>query len=482
MHALIIKADDPHEQAKEQFKQLLAEESVPMRRAFQQYVDSVLESVTDAQIRQWVENKDLQGFLRVAADHIDEMSDVLPETFVRNARAEIANLAQPGKFGVGKLNVEFDTGASSAVDLAESNRLSFLRDFTASQKDTVRSAISDSLSAGEGPAAAARRFRSAIGLTENQYRAVQNYQKLLENTSKGALDRALRDARYDRTIVNAIENDNVLSAKQIEKMVGRYTENMRNYRAMVIARTETMRVLNQAKQEAWAQTAEQLGIKPGRVEKIWITTLDGKERDTHHDMDRQTVVGLDTPFESPSGEELVYPGDPAASAEETVQCRCTVVVRFPPPPRMIGKAFNPDQPRDKDGKWTAVGYHGTASDFDEPEANEPVSVHTGNKDLKGIYFSGDERSAWGYANIAGKRPGAGRKRVITANLEMKNPLNITNSIKRGQKKGLSFGDAKRAAMKELTPEHDGVVFNGNSMNPPEYVVFHHSQIHRIVKA
>src|SRR5438067_180681 len=133
---LLSKAnnDDPHERTKEQFKQFLEEESVPMRRAFNQFVQRMLDDVTDAQIRSWIENKDLQGFLKHAADYVDEMSDVLPKSFVRAANREIADLSQPGKFGTGKLAIKFDPGASNAADFMESNRLRFIKDFTAAQK------------------------------------------------------------------------------------------------------------------------------------------------------------------------------------------------------------------------------------------------------------------------------------------------------------------------------------------------------------
>lgn len=139
---------------------------------------------------------------------------------------------------------------------------------------------------------------------------------------------------------------------------------------------------------------------------------------------------------------------------------------------------NPDQQQDEKGRFTVVGYHGTASEFDKLEARIPKSS-TGEH-MKGIYFSGDERSAHGYARLAAKKSG-GRTRVITAMLSMDNPLDITDEIKKGRKKGLSFGDAKRKALKGLTPEHDGVIFRGNSMNPPEYIVFDHSKVNVLKK-
>jgi len=126
--------------------------------------------------------------------------------------------------------------------------------------------------------------------------------------------------------------------------------------------------------------------------------------------------------------------------------------------------------------WSGVGYHGTASQFDQFKPNEPETPV--GKDMRGIYFSGDRQAAAGYANRASRRPGAGKQSVITASLSMSNPLDITNAIKNGQRRGLSFGDAKRAALKGVTPQHDGVIFRGNSVNPPEYIVFNANQVKR----
>lgn len=130
---------------------------------------------------------------------------------------------------------------------------------------------------------------------------------------------------------------------------------------------------------------------------------------------------------------------------------------------------NADQSRDELGRFTATGYHGTASEFTAFKTNEPTTP--GGKDLKGIYFSGDQRSAGSYARMAKKRGGVGRERVIAAELIMDNPLDITKSIAKYRKKGMSFGVAKRKALGDLKPEHDGVVFKGNTQNPPEYIIF-----------
>lgn len=126
-----------------------------------------------------------------------------------------------------------------------------------------------------------------------------------------------------------------------------------------------------------------------------------------------------------------------------------------------------------------VGYHGTSKTFDEFKPNTPYIKTTGNHDQTGIYFSGDPQSASSYASMDQRRSGGGRQQVIAAEIEMHNPLDITDTIKKLRKKGLTFGDAKREAMKGIGPGHDGVVFRGNSVNPPEYIAFHNSQIKRI---
>jgi hypothetical protein len=126
-----------------------------------------------------------------------------------------------------------------------------------------------------------------------------------------------------------------------------------------------------------------------------------------------------------------------------------------------------------------VGYHGTAQTFDEFKPNTPFIKATGNHDINGVYFSGDPQSAANYAGMDQRRTGGGRQQVIAAEITMHNPLDITKSIAKFRKQGMSFGDAKRAALKAVGPGHDGVVFKGNSVNPPEYIAFHPSQIARI---
>jgi hypothetical protein len=326
---VLVKADDNAKDARQKWFDLLADEGYTVKRSFFRFVNSIQSSMSDNQIMRWIYEKDLKGFIEHIQHFLGEFADELPEVYVRAATNEIKRLSEPGRFGIGKDRVNFDKGNRRAARAMERSRLRLIREINTSQRESIKEAISDSIRRGVGPRAAARQFREAIGLTRNQVRAVNNYQSLLERTSGEALNRALRDARFDRTVERAIDNGDLLSGKQIEKMVQRYALNMRNHRAETIARTETMRTLNEGKQESWKQIAEQLGMNYDDVERTWVATLDDRTRDTHAEMNGQTVTGMETPFESPSGEELLYPGDPFADGAETINCRCTLVVKFP---------------------------------------------------------------------------------------------------------------------------------------------------------
>lgn len=87
-------------------------------------------------------------------------------------------------------------------------------------------------------------------------------------------------------------------------------------RARTIARTE----LHSASQAGAQASAEDLDI-PG-LRKEWLTVADSRVRPDHADADGQTV-DLEDNF-TVGGEELSYPGDPSASPENTINCRCVV--------------------------------------------------------------------------------------------------------------------------------------------------------------
>jgi len=94
--------------------------------------------------------------------------------------------------------------------------------------------------------------------------------------------------------------------------------NTRGY-AERIARTETHTSLERGAFEA----ARSLGV---RITKEWVSREDGNVRPDHAIAQGQ-IQEIDTPFVI-GGESMLYPGDPDASAKQTVNCRCTINYRL----------------------------------------------------------------------------------------------------------------------------------------------------------
>src|SRR3972149_4910754 len=91
------------------------------------------------------------------------------------------------------------------------------------------------------------------------------------------------------------------------------------FRAEAIARTETMRAENFGNEELMRDW--------GVEQKEWLATPDERVREAHWDANGQ-VVGIDEPF-IVDAEELDYPGDPAGSPGNTINCRCTILPVLP---------------------------------------------------------------------------------------------------------------------------------------------------------
>ena len=217
----------------------------------------------------------------------------------------------------------FNPTNERAISLMQDARLNFIQGFSDEQKAITRQILANAFAQGQGVRQTASQLMDSIGLTRTQLAMVDNYRRALERGSVDALTRQLRDRRFDSTVQRAIDGDVGLTSDQIDRMVDRYRQQMVNYRAENIARTESLSILSAARQEAMDQVIEQTGIDRSNVTRIWHATKDNRTRDSHAEMDNQEVA-MDQPFESGLGNELMYPGDPSAPAADRVNCRCSI--------------------------------------------------------------------------------------------------------------------------------------------------------------
>lgn len=114
--------------------------------------------------------------------------------------------------------------------------------------------------------------------------------------------------------------DEGLGVDKIGKRIRETAAPMSALRAHIIARTETHTAANFGAQTA----AELTGLD---MRREWVSASDERTRDTseadHVDANGQ-IVGMKEPF-IVSGERLMFPGDPAGSAANIINCRCSVV-------------------------------------------------------------------------------------------------------------------------------------------------------------
>lgn len=168
-----------------------------------------------------------------------------------------------------------------------------------------------------------RREGGVVGLTVPFERAVSRSRIELQNLDSSYFRRERRDKRFDGTVRKAIESGVPLTADQIAKITGRYSDSLLQLRGENIARTETIASLNRSEWEAVKQAAATGAINEAATQRIWDNAGDKRVRHSHVEMEGQSV-GIDEPFKTPDGALLFYPGDTSldAPANETINCRC----------------------------------------------------------------------------------------------------------------------------------------------------------------
>ena len=99
-------------------------------------------------------------------------------------------------------------------------------------------------------------------------------------------------------------------------------ETLQTWRAWNIARTEVLSAMNYGGEIG----AQQTGFD---YVKIWEAVMDQRVRDSHGDMHRTSVQKFEKfAVRSNSGYDLMeFPGDPSASPENRVNCRCRLTRR-----------------------------------------------------------------------------------------------------------------------------------------------------------
>lgn len=168
-----------------------------------------------------------------------------------------------------------------------------------------------------------RREGGIIGLTRLQERYVARARANLLSGDPVRMAEYLnltrRDKRLDSAVKKAIAKGTKLPPAFVDKAIGRLSDSYLLLRGETIARTETLAAMNQGARQATEQMMTENGVPRETVVKVWRTSIDGRERESHRALNRVSV-GIDALF--PNG--LLYPHDPNGPPAEVINCRCLV--------------------------------------------------------------------------------------------------------------------------------------------------------------
>ncbi len=228
-----------------------------------------------------------------------------------------------------RIDVDFDLFDPAQERHIAEYALRQIVEMSNAQREAIRAAVRDqSVLEGIGPIEVARTIRQAIGLTTYQQSVVASFRTQLDQLDPRALERELRDKRYDRTLRAAIASNTPLDADKINAMVDAYHRRMLALRAQTIARTESIR----AESYGGLSRAQQILDQNPELEvtKRWLATADNRTRDTHRDLNGKEVDGMTTHFITSAGNQIRWPLDDTAAADEVINCRCTLQYIFKP--------------------------------------------------------------------------------------------------------------------------------------------------------
>jgi len=228
-----------------------------------------------------------------------------------------------GKTASGYLSGSLAMTEPLAIAYGEQRAGTLIQGIQAQQLNTVRAAIGTGLSEGVTPQRTGRLLRATTGLSERQGASLVNYErglteKMLTGTTGTVLrgaGRPLADQRY--SLAN-------LNQQKVDNLVERYRERLVNYRAEMIARTETMRAANMgAFAEQRAQASAGL-FDAKTAQRIWQTTPDDRACDECTDLDGQTV-GFEQSFVLSADAESNTTGENMSGEVPPLHpmCRCT---------------------------------------------------------------------------------------------------------------------------------------------------------------
>lgn len=319
------------------FDQIIALWEPRLKAAFNDAIYGIRNAAQIEQIVRMLESGDVDGALRAVG--LDPLQFRALEKAIYDAYEGGGNYVAksiPALRDPNGISVVFRFAVRNVIAEAwlRDYSAALIRDILEDQRYMVRQFLSYGLSQGLNPRSVAldlvgrinrltkRREGGLIGLTSSQEEWVRSYADALASDNPlDALSRSLRDKRFDAVVRSYVAQGKPIPADKIDAMVAAYKNRALRYRGENIARTETLRALHEAQQEAIRQAIESGQVAAKDVTMIWRTAKDNRVRDSHRAMNGQRV-SYGSSFTSGNGVSIRFPCDARAPANETINCRC----------------------------------------------------------------------------------------------------------------------------------------------------------------
>lgn len=315
-----------------------------LERAYLDTIRRTVDAVTLAEVERRLAEEDEQGLAALLAlGSLATLAELVRSAYIAGARYEMAIITIPRSLRPQVGRLEFDQTrppveawvASQVADLrrqAADNVRDAIRAVVASRRTVggtlqARQAALDLL--GRASPQTGQRVGGVLGMPGTVARHVANARDQLQSADPAKLGaflrRARRDRRQDGIVRRAIEAGRAVKDKDVERIVGRYSERLMRTHVDLLAKNLAHESFNAGRQRAWEQLAEQ-GLPIEQIDKEWSDRADEKVRTSHRAM-RGQRVGLREAFRAPSGVLLRFPGDSSLGAgyDETAGCRCICI-------------------------------------------------------------------------------------------------------------------------------------------------------------
>jgi len=315
------RADDPA-------RVLAAKREKPIFAAQMKMFRAIREAMGGDHVGNLLERHDLNGLMAVLR-HPDVIASMnagfapIAETKTMAGAGAMAALTEKIRARIVRKAAEESLGALVPYDPLDqaaplmAQRQRYIQAIIGDRAEVMQRSILNALRSGIDPRGVQIALQQVIGLTPRQAEAVANFRRLLEAGDRAALQRALRDPKFDAEVARAIANGDTLSKDRIDRMVERYAENQLANRAATIAETEAQQMAVTGIRDAYVDAINGGKLLDSEVVRRWQTAMD----------ERVCAVCLSIPIMNPNGVGVMQPylsiEGPIMFPTVHPRCRCS---------------------------------------------------------------------------------------------------------------------------------------------------------------